>query len=620
MKKINFIRLSVLLWVYIFASCSSKTDFTVSSPDGQITAILKFDKEQGSVHYSVLSQKQEIISSSSMGISTTRGDFTSGMKLKGSLTRTIDETYHLPQGKVSTYRNHANEQTLTLNKNGQQLNILFRVYNDGIAYCYEIPGNGKIEFSGESSSIQLAGENLTFYGQNHPNRYGYESALGPIDSEQMSNPVLAHLKDKNHFVLMGQAATYGNYVQTHFQRSANHFTYGYPLDQEKIGPVRSTLPFQSPWRMAIISPEKTGKIVESYMVENLNPPTKPVYLNHDGTIKDWVKPGRVMWDFIAKDGDKPRMWTDAVKEMGWEYYMADAGFANRWGGSDSVLNVVKYAKDQGVAVIGWAHTREFDTREKADSTMSRYATWGLKGAKIDFFDHNTLSENPREWRDYEDTQQSLQMRDWFFDLGIEYSFLLELHGNTIPTGERRQYPNLMTLEGVDGMERRTKPASNDLTIPYVRNVMGPVSYTVIHFERSPGTHAYQLAMPIVYEAGLMIYAEHGKKLLDWPGREMIKDIPSTWDETKYIEGMPAEHIVIARRKGEDWYIGGMTDKARTIDIPLNFLNDGKKYQALIFTDDTHTTMKRETKQISSNDKLSLNLLERGGFAVRIRPE
>ncbi|MEL7601051.1 MAG: glycoside hydrolase family 97 N-terminal domain-containing protein [Proteiniphilum sp.] len=620
MKKYIFKLLIFTLVCLIGAACSSKTDFAVSSPDDKITAIVKYDKEQGTVHYIVQSRKQEIISSSSMGISTSLGDFTSGMKLKGSSTKTIDETYHLPQGKVSTYRNHANEQTLTFSKNGQQLNILFRVYNDGIAYRYEIPGEGNIEFSGESSSINLADTNLTYYGQNHPNRYGYESALGPIDGELMSNPVLAHLKDKNHFILMGQAATYGNYVQTHFQRSGNRFTYSYPLDQEKIGSVHSTLPFQSPWRMAIISPENPGKIVESYLVENLNPPTKPVYLNQDGSIKDWVKPGRVMWDFIARDGDKPRMWIDAVKEMGWEYYMADAGFANRWGGSDSVLNVVEYAEDKGIGVIGWAHTREFDTREKADSTMGRYADWGLKGAKIDFFDNNTLSENSRDWRDYEDTQQSLQMRDWIFDLGIEYSFLLELHGNTIPTGERRQYPNLMTLEGVDGMERRTKPASNDLTIPYVRNVMGPVSYTVIHFERSPGTHAYQLAMPIVYEAGLMIYAEHGKKLLDWPGREMIKDIPSTWDETKYLEGMPAGHIVIARRKGADWYIGGMTNEARTVEISLNFLNEGKKYHALIFNDDTHTTMKKETRLISSNDTLSLNLLERGGFALRIRPE
>ena len=550
-----------MLLCFLGEACSPESDFTVSSPDGQLKAIVIFDKEQGTVHYSVQSREQEIISSSSMGISTSLGDFASGMLLKGYSKRTIDETYNLPQGKVSTYRNYANEQTLTLRKNGQQLAIVLRVYNDGFAYRYEIPGKGEIELNGEISSINLADTNLTCYGQNHPNRYGYESALGPIDGERMSNPVLAHLKDKNHFVLMGQAATNGNYVQSHFQRSDNRFTYSYPLDQEKIGPVHAVLPFQSPWRMVIISSKNPGKIVESYM--------------------------------------------------------ADAGFANRWGGADSVLNIIKYADTKKVGVIGWAHTREFDTREKADSTMKRYADWGLKGAKIDFFDNNTLSDHPKDWRDYEDTQQSLQMRDWIFKLGIEYSFLLELHGNTIPTGERRQYPNLMTLEGVDGMERRTKPAANDLTIPYVRNVMGPVSYTVIHFERSPGTQAYQLAMPIVYEAGLMIYAEHGKKLLEWPGREMIKDVPSTWDEIKYLEGMPASHIVIARRKGEDWYIGGMTDAARTVNMKLDFLKEGKKYHALILSDDTHTTMKSESKLLTSSDDLSINLLERGGFALRL---
>jgi alpha-glucosidase len=326
-----------------------------------------------------------------------------------------------------------------------------------------------------------------------------------------------------------------------------------------------------------------------------------------------------MWDYIAKDADKPRMWIDAASEMGWDYYMADAGFANRWGGSDSVSNIVKYAVTKNVNVIGWAHTREFNTREKAAETLIQYASWGLKGAKIDFFDHNTLSENPREWRDYEDTQQSLQMRDWIFEFAIPNEFLLELHGNTMPTGERRQFPNLMTLEGVDGMERRAKPAANDLTIPYIRNVMGPVSYTVIHFERSPGTHAYQLAMPVVYEAGLKIYAEHGRTLLEWPGRELIKDIPAAWDETRFIEGLPASHIVIARRKGSDWYVAAMTDSARSVAVPLNFLDPMKSYNALIFSDDTHETMKREIIEVNNGTFLTLDLLERGGFACRITP-
>jgi alpha-glucosidase len=211
------------------------------------------------------------------------------------------------------------------------------------------------------------------------------------------------------------------------------------------------------------------------------------------------------------------------------------------------------------------------------------------------------------------------MRDWIFEEAIKKEFLLELHGNTIPTGERRRYPNLMTLEGVNGMEKRQPSVRNDLTVPFVRNVMGPVSYTIIRFNRSPGSHSYQMAMSVVYEAGLMIYAELHQNLLDWPGREMIKDVPSNWDETKFIDGMPGSHVIMARRKGQDWFIGGMTSDARTATVSLDFLPAGQDYNALIFRDDTHTTMHRETRRVNRSNPLSFAMLENGGFTVRLSP-
>jgi len=193
---------------------------------------MTFDKKTGVLNYTVQSREHEIITASPVGLSTSIGDFTGGMKLKKYAQKTIDETYTLPQGKVSTYRNNANELTVVLKKEGKEVDVIFRVYNDGIAFRYEIPGVGEIEISGENSAIQLAGENFTYWGQNHPNRYGYESALGPIDGEQMSNPVLAHIQDHNHYVLMGQAATNGTYIQPHFQRTGSKFQYSFPLDQE----------------------------------------------------------------------------------------------------------------------------------------------------------------------------------------------------------------------------------------------------------------------------------------------------------------------------------------------------------------------------------------------------
>lgn len=618
MKNIFLVYFCLVTLAFLSFSCSPVKEYLIPSPDGNVVLKVILDKKSGVLSYEVSNLGQLIISKSQTGLNTSLGDFRSGLKLTGRSRITINESYTLTQGKVSAYHNHATECTFSLKKQKTAYGVVFRVYNDGVAFRYLLPGNGEADFLEEASSVSVADENLTCWGQKHPNRYGYESALGRVDADQISNPVLVHLPVKEHYLLIGQAATYGHYVQPHFTRAGSTFRYAYPLDQEKIGPVRSTLPFESPWRMIIISAGHPGKIVETQMVENLNPPTETALLNSDGSLKDWIRPGRVMWDYIAKDGDKPRMWIDATAEMAWEYYMADAGFVNRWGGPDSVSAVIPYADSKNVGVIGWAHTREFNTREKAAATMKQYASWGLKGAKIDFFDHNTLSENPREWRDYEDTQQSLKMRDWIFELAMENNFLLELHGNTIPTGERRRYPNLMTLEGVDGMERRAKPAANDLTIPFVRNIMGPVSYTIIHFERCPGTHAYQAAMAVVYEAGLKIYAEHGHKLLEWPGRELISEVPAEWDETRFIEGIPASHIVIARRKGADWYIAGMTDAPRTVNLALDFLEDGKNYQALMFLDQTHDTMERRLQSVSKSSSLAVQLLERGGFAMQLK--
>ncbi len=611
--------LPFLLILLTAAGLNSAADYSVASPDGNIAVTVTVDEENGTLFYRIESRGSEIVSASPVGIHTSRGDFRTGLTFVSQSVNEINETYILPHGKVSTYKNHANEQTLRLSKNGQSIEILFRAYNDGVAFCFVIPGSGEIEFFEETSAIHLAGRDVTYWGQQHPNRYGYEGSLGPVTADRLSVPVLACLKDSGHYVLMGQAATYGHYIQPHFERSGSAFRYCFPLDQSRIGPVRSTLPFQSPWRMIIISPSTPARIVESYLVENLNPSTDSRLLNPDGTVRQWVRSGRAMWDYIAGDRDNPIMWVDLVAAMGWEYYLADAGFADRWGGEQAVRKAIRYAASKNVGIIGWAHTRDYDTYEKAAAAMRRYARWGLKGAKIDFFDHNTHDENPTQWRDYEDTQRSLQMRDWIFELGIENRFVLELHGNTMPSGERRRYPHLMTLEGVDGMERKTKPAANDLTIPYMRNVMGPVSYTVIHFDRSPGSDAYQLAMPIVYEAGIMIYAEHGQKLLAWTGKEMIQKIPSAWDETRFIEGKPAEYILLARRKGQDWFVAGMTDQARTAVFELDFLDENCSYAALIFRDQTQDAMDREIRTVTRASMLSIPMLQRGGFAMHLSP-
>lgn len=595
--------LAALLF-FLFTGSLLAAEFSVSSPDGKISATLLFDETTGSLSYRVNSGGVTVIENSPLGITTNKGDFTSGMSHLGNTPSEVKETYTLPVGKRSTYVNHANELLLRFSKDGQEMHVRFRAYDDGIAFRYAVPGSGDIEISGETSAFDLSGGEITYWGQKHPNSYGYETMLGPVTADRISMPVLARLGQRNHFVFVAQAASYGTYIIPNFRRDGSVLKVSFPMDQE--GPIRTALPFQSPWRVAIISPRNLAKIVESTMLENLNPPTEPELAG-----ADWVKPGRASWDYLAGDRDDPQRWIDFDVQMGWEYHLVDAGFERRF----DVPQATKYARQRNIRVIGWGYTPRLNTPEKAVEVLSRYAELGLSGAKLDFFDHHPFT-GEKKTNDYEDTQASLKMRDYLMEIAAKLHLVLEFHGCAVPSGERRRYPHFMTAEAVAGMEKRNGRIENDLTIPYVRNIMGPTSFTIVKFDRSVGSHAYQLGQSVVYEAGIQIYAERHDRILAFEGVEFLKKVPSAWDETRFIDGYPASHAIYARRKGSDWFLGGITDQPRTAEIPLTFLAPGKSYTARIYRDgSSQTDLVIEEKTVTSEDKLEIPMRQAGGFAV-----
>ncbi|HOX03778.1 MAG TPA: glycoside hydrolase family 97 N-terminal domain-containing protein [Candidatus Paceibacterota bacterium] len=586
------------------------SEWTVLSPSRAIRATVMLDEDSGTVSYRVESRGLTVIEPSPLGIATSQGDFTRGMTFASRAAEEVRETYSLPVGKRSTYFNCANELALTFRKDPGAMRIRFRCYDDGIAFRYDLDGSGPVTISRETSGFRLPGSGaVAFWGQEHPNNYGYETMLGRVQSDRISMPVLVELEASKHFLFLAQAASYGTYIVPHFERQDRQLNVCFPLDQE--GPVETSLPFQSPWRLAIISPNTLATIVESIMIENLNPPTEPELRN-----ADWIRPGRASWDFLAGDRDKPQTWIDFDVAMGWEYHLVDAGFARRF----DVPAATKYAREKNVRIIGWGYTPDLNSPEKAEEILARYAGMGLSGAKLDFFDHHPFSGEKRT-RDFEDTQASLKMRDYLMEIAAKHRLVLEFHGCTLPSGERRRYPHFMTAEGVAGMEKRNPKIENELTIPYVRNIMGPVSFTVIKFDRSLGSHAYQMAQTVVYEAGIQIYAERHDRLLAFPGVEFLKKAPSAWDETRFIDGYPGTHAIFARRKGTDWYVGGMTDAPRTARIPLHFLDGNASYQARIYRDGpTPTNLVTEVRTLIQGDTLEIPMLERGGFAVRMQVE
>jgi alpha-glucosidase len=178
----------------------------------------------------------------------------------------------------------------------------------------------------------------------------------------------------------------------------------------------------------------------------------------------------------------------------------------------------------------------------------------------------------------------------------------------------------MSAEAVAGMEKKNSRPEHELTIPYVRNVMGPVSFTVVKFDRSIGTPAYQMAQAVVYEAGIQIFAEHYDRLLAFKGVDFLKQVPANWDQTHFIDGYPESHATFARRKGEDWFVAAITNKPRTASIPLNFLAPGKRYTAQIYRDgQSKPDLLIEEKTVSSTDTLSVPLLQSGGCAAYLHP-
>ncbi len=561
-------RRRVTLNALLLALCAptAHAQYTVTSPGGNLSLSVHHARE--GVVFSVASGKTLLVDRGAMGIATSRGAFDAGLRFVRQTRNTIDETYQLPVGKRSTYVNRANELDLAFIKGEQEFHLVLRAYDDGIAFRYALPGSGDVEISSESTTFPLSGSNVTYWGQAHPNNYGYETALGLITASRISMPVLAQLGERKHFVLVAQAASYGNYIIPNFIRQGNTLSVSFPMDQKT--PVRTTLPFVSPWRFMLVSPGTVGKIIESVMVENLNPPTEPELRN-----ADWIRPGRASWDFIAGDGKKLGTWIDFDAEMGWEWHVTDAGWQGR---VPHMMETTAYAKARNVAIMAWGKVANRDflyKHDRAEAWMAELERLGLRGAKIDFFDQ--LDSVATATDDLEDTQGRLALRDFLSETAAKHKLMVEYHGAAIPSGERRRWPHVMSAEAIYGLERRVQNLQHDLTIPYVRNVMGPASYTPFHLTRSIGSLAYQLGQVVLYEAGIQIFAERYDRILGFAGVEFLKAVPSTWDDTRFIDGLPSSHAVFARRKGDAWFVGGISGESRIVSVPLAFLKEGVTY-------------------------------------------
>ncbi|MHB8969787.1 MAG: glycoside hydrolase family 97 protein [Pirellulaceae bacterium] len=582
------------LWVVALVSASSYGNdrWSVSSPSGNLSLVveLKESADSGSgptgLFCRVLGDGREMLPSAPLGITLARlGSFTRNLRVIGTSTSTVDERYTMPVGKRSQCLNRANELTLDfLNEPGGKLSLIMRAYDDGVAYRYRIEGTGQDTVTSEASSFRIpAGSQGWFarYTQPHYEWY-YDShaKLEGIDYE-VAIPALFRTPDAD-WVYVTEAAVDGTYTgaRLRFQDpSGELLTFQLPEQPS------STLPWLTPWRVAIIG-KKLGTLVESTLVLNLNPPSE---------IADtsWIIPGVDVIPWMTGPNtnntslERMKQFVDLASDMGWTWIEFDNALALGNQGADApekwmaivwIPELVRYARSKGVNVYGWDHWQNLDTPEKRKKILGYFVQHGFKGIKVDFLDS--------------DSQERFKFRETIARACAEHKLMLSYHGETMPRGQQRRWPHIATLEGVKGeeyylFERGPTPAYN-VNLVFTRNIVGSMDNCPSGFElvgtplsRRTTTNAHEMALAVLFESGWQSMSVSPESMLDNPARGFLQGLPSAWDDIHFVDGFPEEFAVLARRRGQDWWLVGINaGTPRDVTIPLDFLKPGTYHTKL----------------------------------------
>ena len=651
------------------AQGSEKPSVSISSPNGQITLLL-FDAAPGAggqtptatpatgLHYAVEFHGRQLIAASKLGLElagqTALGP---GMRTTGAQTASVDESYTIPVGKTSTVRNHYNGARADFADNaGHKLTLEARVFDDGVAFRYIVPqqpGLGQVRIVHDATEFAYVKDAVTYplvldgFHSSYEDEYQLRMVSGLHRDWLVALPFLANEPGIGWVAIT--EADIEHFAGMYLRKDEGRFSVRAELAPRADKPdiaVDAPAPVTSPWRVLMIGDEP-GKLIESNIVLNLNPPSK---------IKDtsWIQAGKSAWDWWSGEAApsvtfKPGMNTATMKHYidfasasGFKYMLIDAGWAlaRRKGPEDyaaladitqvtpaiDMPELLRYAKEKNVRIWLWSHWSSVD--KYMDQAFPLFEKWGIAGVKIDFMNRDDQ-----------------QMVDWYrhvLEVAAAHHLMIDFHGAFKPDGVRRTYPNLVTREGVMGKEylkwsARVTPAHN-ATLPFTRMLAGPMDYTPGAFGNSNlknfvarnvmpmslGTRAQELALYVIFESPLEMvsdYPEHyqGQKEFDF-----IRRVPATWDGIHVIGGQPMEWIALARRSGSDWYVGSITNwEQRDIDVPLSFLGEGK-YIAESYADApdaaevaTHTTL--ATQPVDRNTVLHVHMVSGGGNAMWIHP-
>jgi alpha-glucosidase len=580
--------------VLLLALPAAAATYDVASPDGRNVVRITHDTAGGTLAYAVTRDGATVLESAALGLVTSRGDFTRGLAFLGRADAVAKGRYSLPGHKKSTYGERANETTLRFTRGGNEFDLVLRAFNDGIAWRYAIPGSGSISVQAEHGGFDLP-DGTGGWAQTFVTSYeGRYKPVANFNAGSFGMPVLVH--GATDWLLLAESDVGSNDYASHLTGASGNLLQLAPPDANA---ATAALPYQGPWRLAMIG--GLDAIVASTLVEDLSAPAQVADVS-------WIAPGRASWSWMTGEDQADyathAAFVDGAALMGWEYTLVDAGWQESW-----VPALVDYARPKNVGIILWTSVDDVATETQARATFSKWAGWGVRGAKVDYF--------------YDDGEASMQRYEMLARVAADYKLFIYFHGATKPNGLHRKWPNILTQEGVAGAEQRSMPASHDVSLVFTRNAIGPMDYTPVDYsgiQDGNSTWGHQTALAVMFSSYIVNYSDHWASYRDSLAAGLLRALPATWDETRLLEGAPDQYATIARRSGSEWFVGAITGSglARTASVALDFLPAGATYTALIWRDGASAhDLAYETRSVTRASVLTLPIAANGGAAVRL---
>ena len=577
----------------------------VQGPDGALK--VNVELKDGSPVYSVHYNNKIFLEPSPLGLKTSIGDFSTGLKQLGHQVRTIDETYTMPHAKVSRVHYQANELVCNyLNEKGDTLQVIFRVSNNDIAQAYRIasPKHTHCIIEKEATGFDFPSYTTTFITPQAPagdgwmgtkpsyeEEYTLDEAIGTPSRYKLGYtfPALFHVGNDG-WVLVSETGVSSHYAGTKLSEGTQDglYTIAFPEKAENGGvgdaTIAASIPSLTSWKTITVG-ETLKPIVETTSAyDNVRPLYEPTQVYQPGrSTWSWI-----LWQDASCNYKDQQTFIDLAAAMGYEYILIDALWDKQIG-YENMPSLIAYAQSKGVDVLLWYNSNgscndapqgpkhRLDSAPARQKEMAWMKTLGVKGIKVDFFGG--------------DKQATMKLYEDILTDANQYGIAVVFHGCTLPRGWERMYPNHMSSEAalvsenlVFGQYHADKEAQRSTLYPFIRNAVSAMDFGGVFFNKHfskdgvsgtlrKTTDAFQIATSVLYQSGIQHFGITPNNLTEQPEfiLDFMKKVPTVWDETRFIDGYPGKYCVVARRYGNQWYIAATNATGQPMKLNLSLL-------------------------------------------------